>query len=146
MSEQRKPHGPYESSAQAFTDATLLNTAIHAVDPGYGPMTDKIRAARLKVRVDYLTRALTDAGVELGEYDRRIAAWLAEWETETLQVVVGWLTRAHDAGRRAVPACSCGCPPGGPCGCVTSFCSCNPCPVCDWDQDADAGGGGAGER
>jgi hypothetical protein len=101
MSEQRKPHGPYDSSAQAFADAAPLNTAIHAVDPGYGPMTHKIRAARLQTRVDYLTRALTDAGVQLGEYDRRIAAWLADWETQTLQVLVGWIERAHAAGHCA---------------------------------------------
>lgn len=139
MSEQPRPHGPYDSSAQAFADAAPLNTAIHAVDPGFGPMTDKIRAARLKVRVDYLTRALADAGVELGDYDRRIAAWLADWETETLVVVLGWIERAAGAGRSTAPAataCTCGCPADGPCECLTSYCLCNPCPVCDRDGGA----------
>jgi hypothetical protein len=143
MSEQRKVHGPYQTSAEAFADAAPLNTAIHAVDPGYGPMTDAIRGARLKARIDYLVSALTDAGVELGEYDARIAAWLADWETETLQVLVGWIERAHAAGHcagnldapaaRAAATCPCGCPAGGPCECVTSYCTCNPCPVCDQD-------------
>jgi len=99
MSEQRKVHGPYDSRAEAFAAAAPLNDAIRAADPGLGPMTDAIRAARLKVRVDYLVSALTAAGVELGAYDARIAAWLADWETETLQVLVGWIERAHAAGR-----------------------------------------------
>lgn len=98
MSEQRKPHGPYESSAEAFADAAELRDAIDAADPGFGPMTDQVRAARLKARVDYLTAALTVAGVELGEYDARIARWLATWDAETLQVLVGWIERAHDTG------------------------------------------------
>jgi hypothetical protein len=87
--------GPYDTAAQAQADAASLTAAIRAADPGVGPMTDAIRAARHQARIDYLTRALIGAGVELGEYDRRIAAWLADWETETLQVVVGWITRAH---------------------------------------------------
>lgn len=87
--------GPYDTAAQARADAAPLTEAIHAVDPGVGPMTDTVRAARLQARVDYLTRALTGAGVELGEYDTRIVAWLADWETETLQVLVGWIERAR---------------------------------------------------
>ena len=106
MSGQRNLHGPYDSSAQAFADAAGLNAGIYAVDPGCGPMTDEIRAARRQVRVDYLVRALADGGVELGEYDRRIAAWLADWETETLQVLVGWIERAHAAGRNGGARCA----------------------------------------
>lgn len=87
--------GPYDTEAQARTDAAALLAAIHTADPGIGLMTDEIRAARLQARVDYLTGALADAGVQLGDYDRRIAAWLADWETETLQVLVGWIERAH---------------------------------------------------
>lgn len=101
MSEQRGPHGPYESSADAFADAAELRDAIDAADPGFGPMTDQVRAARLKARVDYLTAALAAAGVELGEYDQRIARWLATWDAETLQVLVGWIERAHSAGNVA---------------------------------------------
>jgi len=87
--------GPYETRAQARADAAELIAAECAADPGHGPMTDAVRAARRQVRVDYLVAALTAAGVELGEFDRRIAAWLADWETETLQVLVGWITRSH---------------------------------------------------
>jgi len=111
MTEPNTVHGPYDTAAQARADAAELTAAIHAADPGRGPMTDQVRSARHQARADYLTRALTAAGVELGAYDKRIATWLADWETETLQVLVGWIERAH-AGPRAeadpVPA------PAGP--------------------------------
>jgi len=97
MNERDKVHGPYDTAGQARADAAPLTDAIHAVDPGFGPMTDQIRAARLQARVDYLTATLADAGVELGEYDQRIVRWLADWETETLQVLVAWIERANRA-------------------------------------------------
>jgi hypothetical protein len=92
-------HGPYETSVEALRDAEPLRQAIRRADPGFGPMTDAIRAARKQARVDYLTSALTAAGVVLGAYDRRTAVWLADMDPETVQVVVGWVERAHAAGR-----------------------------------------------
>jgi hypothetical protein len=94
MSEQRKPHGPYATEAEALADAAPLIAAERAVDPGNRPMTDAIRDARLQARIRYLAHALVGAGVELGDYDRRIAAWLCDWEDATLQVLVGWVERA----------------------------------------------------
>ena len=38
------------------------------------------------------------AGIELGGYDRRIAAWMAGWDTSTLVTVVSWIVRARAAG------------------------------------------------
>jgi hypothetical protein len=38
------------------------------------------------------------AGIELGGYDRRIAAWMASWDTPTLLTVVSWIVRARAAG------------------------------------------------
>lgn len=35
------------------------------------------------------------AGVELGDYDQRIAAWLARWEWSTVAVIASWIKRAH---------------------------------------------------
>lgn len=99
MSEQQhRAHGPYDTDAEARAAAAPLTAAIRAADPGLGPMTSEIRAARLKARIDYLVCALTDAGVELGEYDARIIAWLADWEVETIQVLVSWVGQAHAAG------------------------------------------------
>jgi len=37
------------------------------------------------------------AGIELGEYDRRIVAWMASWDTSTLLTVVSWIVRARAA-------------------------------------------------
>jgi hypothetical protein len=101
MSGQRRPYGPYDTAHEALAAAAALTAAIRAADPGYGPMTESIRAARWQARVDYLTSTLNSAGVQLGDYDRRIAVWLADGETETLQVLVGWIERAHGAGLAA---------------------------------------------
>jgi hypothetical protein len=133
MNEPRSPHGPYDTFTQVMADAAPLTAALAAADPHLGPMTDAIRAACRQARVDYIVAALADAGVELGDYDARIVSWLAGWETQTIQVIVGWIERAHAAAAPAAPTCACGCRPDAPCGCVTSYCPCNPCPVCDAD-------------
>lgn len=38
-------------------------------------------------------------GVELGAWDRRVAAWLAELDTSTLVTVASWIARSRAAGR-----------------------------------------------
>lgn len=43
-----------------------------------------------------LLDACARAGVQLGEYDRRIIAWLAGWEAQTCAVVAGIILRASD--------------------------------------------------
>ncbi|MET7776292.1 hypothetical protein ABZU94_10555 [Streptomyces mirabilis] len=50
-----------------------------------------------------LTDTLTGAGVELGEYDVRIATWLAGWEWGTVAVIASWVARAA-VGRPPAPA------------------------------------------
>lgn len=47
-------------------------------------------------RREYLAAAL--AGIELGAYDRRIAAWLLQWDDYTARLVVSLLVRARRAG------------------------------------------------
>lgn len=91
--------GPYNTSTEALTDAEQLLQVVRAVDPG-GPMTPAIRAARRQAAVDHVTGVLAAAGVELGAYDQRIAAWLAVWDADTVQVILGWVERARDAGQR----------------------------------------------
>ena len=40
------------------------------------------------------------AGVELGGWDRRIVAWMANWDTCTVLTVASWIGRAREAGPR----------------------------------------------
>lgn len=91
-------HGPYATRAQALTDAEPLRAAISAADPG-GAMTDGIRAARAAATVTHIDNTLHACGVDLEPYDAEIEAWLALWEPETIQVVLGWVARSHAAGR-----------------------------------------------
>ena len=39
------------------------------------------------------------AGIELGAWDRRIAAWLAGWDAATLLTIASWIARSRAAGR-----------------------------------------------
>jgi hypothetical protein len=38
------------------------------------------------------------AGVELGDWDRRVAGWLAGLDTSTLLTIASWVARAREAG------------------------------------------------
>jgi hypothetical protein len=38
------------------------------------------------------------AGIGLGAWDRRVAGWLAGWDTCTVLTVASWITRARAAG------------------------------------------------
>lgn len=79
--------GPYESEQQAA----------ETVREAYGHVTELGTMARFNMA--RLNAACAAAGVRLGEHDRRILAWLAGWEPETVAVVVGLVVRA---GRAAV--------------------------------------------
>jgi hypothetical protein len=90
-------------------------------------------AARLGVEVADLTPYQSRPG------DRWTHTYEAVLEDKACRVRV-WTSLdldapAEPAGTQgpAAPVCLCGCPAGGPCGCVTSYCPCNPCPVCDRD-------------
>jgi hypothetical protein len=48
------------------------------------------------VRAGLLTVML--AGIELGEWDRRVAGWLAGLDTATALTVTSWIARAREAG------------------------------------------------
>jgi hypothetical protein len=37
------------------------------------------------------------AGIELGAWDRRIAAWLAGWDAATLVTIASWIERSRAA-------------------------------------------------
>ena len=48
-------------------------------------------AERLAVLADVL------GGIELGDWDRRIAGWLAGWDTATVLTVASWIARSRMA-------------------------------------------------
>ncbi|MGJ5899392.1 hypothetical protein ACSCBZ_46755 [Streptomyces niveiscabiei] len=49
----------------------------------------------------FLRQILDDAGIELGAYDERIAAWLAGADWGTAATVMSWVQRASRAGTGA---------------------------------------------
>lgn len=95
-------NGPYETSREAFDAARVLRESVAAADPGSGPMTRGVIAARTKARVQYVRGVLEVASVQLGAYDKRIAEWVAGWDVETIQTITGWVARAHAAGQDAL--------------------------------------------
>ena len=87
----KPPLGPFQTEAEVrATDAVRAVYAAFDADPGVGKMAPHNH--RL------LCEALSAAGVELGAYDERIAAWLANWEPQTVAVIAGWVSRASAAG------------------------------------------------
>ncbi|MFJ8742907.1 hypothetical protein ACIRL2_26390 [Embleya sp. NPDC127516] len=48
-----------------------------------------------------LYRVLTDAGVELGSYDRLIVDWLGDWDSATVLTVASLIVRAADPDGRS---------------------------------------------
>ena len=88
--------GPFDAERQARELPEVR--AVYGLPPGTGQWQSANRAM--------LTDALTAAGVELGQYDERIAAWLAGWEPHTVAVIASWVTRAagHRCQRCGKPA------------------------------------------
>lgn len=78
-------HGPYGCSADALAEVTHVYSAARE---------ERRRGAMAHINEGLLLGALRTAGVELGGYDKRIAGWLADWEPELVQVVIGWIERA----------------------------------------------------
>lgn len=84
--------GPFQSEAQAL--------GVPAVREAYEAARQSSRRGMMSARNHrMLCKALTDAGVDVGEYDHRIIAWLAGWEPQTCVVIAGLITRASKAGR-----------------------------------------------
>jgi len=94
MNELKTVHGPYQTNAEAMVDARPVYDAYRATyERGLMDRTNAVR----------LGEALASARVELGAYDERIVTWLARWEPEVVQVVIGWIERATqgEAGQAA---------------------------------------------
>ena len=92
----RRASGPFDTEREAreLPEVRAVYTAFDA-DPGAGKMAPHSR--RL------LVQALEAAGVELGAYDERIAAWLAGWEPHTVAVIASWVIRAAARDRKGGP-------------------------------------------
>jgi hypothetical protein len=84
-----------EQQARELTAVRAVYDAF-ARDPGPGKMAPRTHKM--------LISACVAAGVELGDYDRRVILWLSQWEPQACAVVAGLIGRAHadgDAGRLA---------------------------------------------
>lgn len=82
--------GPYEHEVEARREP--MPTAVGA---------ESVAVTRNWLRLTALLEACERSGVELGAFDRRILSWLAGYEAETVQVVVGLVERAYEAGMAA---------------------------------------------
>jgi len=84
-------HGPYETERDTYDSP--LQRDVQALTPGQGVHEPVIRR--------HLLLACHSAGISLGDYDSRVLTWLAQGETSTAQVVIGLISRAYAAGRKA---------------------------------------------
>lgn len=89
---ERGPHGPYATQAAAMEDAADVYLVSRLINR---------RGVMAHANEGLLLGALRQASTELGAYDRQIVGWLAEWEPQVVQVVIGWIERAHAAERCA---------------------------------------------
>lgn len=65
-----------------------------------GPIETEPRGfAPTAEQIDQLLDVLQQAGVELGDHDRRIVAWVANWEWSTVATIASWARRASAAGQ-----------------------------------------------
>lgn len=82
------PLGPYKSERDTYTAPLLAESGL--TTPGGGVYRALNRIA--------LLNAIRAAGVRLGDFDLRIVEWLCGLEPSTVQVVIGLIGRAHQAG------------------------------------------------
>lgn len=80
--------GPYDTEQQAAAEPMPRRWAglRHAGRPGC-----EIRDLKRQALLD----ACAAAGVQLGNYDRRVLDWLAGWEPTVVQAIAGIISRAN---------------------------------------------------
>lgn len=90
--------GPYRTEAEAAAEAMPheVDALRTARGDDYVASARRLRDAR-SIALQALLAACTEAGVEVGDYDRRVLDWLAGWEPTAAQVVIGLIGRAHAA-------------------------------------------------
>jgi hypothetical protein len=84
MSGDRRVLGPFETASEARLALRPADGSFLAAESRLGLLTDTLRAA----------------GVELGQWDRAVARWLAGLDVQTIAPVIGWVSRA---GREPAP-------------------------------------------
>ena len=77
-----KVFGPYATEREAIADSR----DVLDLPPGIREWD--------RALVRKLHEACVAAGVELGAYDERIVSWIARWEPQAVQVIVGLISRA----------------------------------------------------
>ncbi len=88
--------GPYESERDTWDEPMVREaTRLREQAPVAGY---PYRAAREEM-LRHLLGACQQCGVHLGAYDRQKLEWLCRWEPSTVQVVIGLVGRAYEAGR-----------------------------------------------
>lgn len=93
-----RPLGPFGSDREVRSHpaiAPILASLTSAFEAEPMLALGTAGAMNRKLLVD----ACVHAGVELGDYDRAMIAWLSRWETETAAVVAGWIQRAGQGAR-----------------------------------------------
>jgi hypothetical protein len=98
-SPSRGEDGPYETEREARLARMPIAVAeLH--DAGLVDAGDPGRLTRNTV-LAHLEAACEAARLDLGAYEHRVLEWLAGGETNTAQVVIGLIRRAHAAGLAA---------------------------------------------
>ncbi|SDH66854.1 hypothetical protein SAMN05421505_12010 [Sinosporangium album] len=107
--------GPYEDEHDTYGEPLNQECrALHAAGRVESGDPERLVSG---TRARHLLAACEQAGVDLGAYDRQVVEWLAMWEPSTVQVMIGIISRAHQAGRAGMPRTV---PTTGP----------HPCPSC----------------
>jgi hypothetical protein len=84
ISADRRVLGPFETAAEALSALRPADRSFVAPESRLGLLTETLRAA----------------GVELAQWDREVACWLADLDVQTIAPVLGWVSRA---GRDPAP-------------------------------------------
>jgi hypothetical protein len=68
-----------------MTEHSVAAEPIDSAPAGYAPPAEQFSV---------LQGELSAAGVEMGDYDRRVAQWVAGWDWSTVATVTSWIKRA----------------------------------------------------
>lgn len=91
--------GPYDTESAALAEPMPREVAaLHAAGRIRSGDPDRLV---YNVKLLALTDACDQSGVALGAYDEGKLEWVAAWESTTVQVVIGLIRRAYDAGLAA---------------------------------------------